>query len=119
VSDYLIDLDTGCWVWQRAKTTAGYGQMYVDGKMAYTHRVFYEGYVADIPAGLVLDHLCRNPSCCNPDHLEPVTFAENVGPIPDGLQIDHLCARKLCVNPDHLQAVTPLDNTRRTLRKRS
>jgi hypothetical protein len=78
VSDYLIDLDTGCWVWQRAKTTAGYGTLTLDGKSAYAHRVFYEGYVADIPQGYVLDHLCRNPACCNPHHLEPVTHAENM-----------------------------------------
>jgi len=78
VSDYLIDLDTGCWVWQRAKTTAGYGQVYLRGKMVYAHRVFYEGYVADIPQGQVLDHLCRNRTCCNPDHIQPVTHAENM-----------------------------------------
>jgi hypothetical protein len=78
MSDYLIDLETGCWVWQRAKTPAGYGTLTLDGKTAYAHRVFYEAYVADIPQGHVLDHLCRNPSCCNPDHLQPVTHAENM-----------------------------------------
>jgi hypothetical protein len=78
MSDYTIDLDTGCWVWQRAKTTAGYGTLTFRGKTSYAHRVYYETYVADIPPGLVLDHLCRNPACCNPDHLEPVTFTENM-----------------------------------------
>lgn len=78
MSDYLIDLDTGCWVWQRARTTAGYGTLTLDGKTRYAHRVFYEGYVADIPQGFDLDHLCRNPACCNPDHLQPVTHAENM-----------------------------------------
>jgi hypothetical protein len=78
VSDYAIDLDTGCWVWQRARTKAGYGQTYVDGKKIYAHREYYEAYVADIPPGLVIDHLCGNRACCNPEHLEPVSFAENM-----------------------------------------
>ncbi len=38
----------------------------------------YEQLVGPIPPGLHLDHLCRNTSCVNPDHLEPVTVAENV-----------------------------------------
>ena len=78
MSDYTVDLDTGCWVWRRTRSKAGYGQMYVDGKMVYAHREYYQGYVADIPPGLVIDHLCGNKACCNPDHLEPVTFAENM-----------------------------------------
>jgi hypothetical protein len=34
--------------------------------------------VGEIPEGLELDHLCRNTLCVNPDHLEPVTHAENI-----------------------------------------
>jgi hypothetical protein len=42
------------------------------------HRFAYLEFVGPIPDGLVLDHLCRNKKCVNPDHLEPVTNAENL-----------------------------------------
>lgn len=44
----------------------------------YAHRRAYREARGAIPEGLVLDHLCRNRWCCNPDHLEPVTNAENI-----------------------------------------
>lgn len=68
---------TGCWEWQGA-TTKGYGSVSVSGRLARTHRVTYEAMRAEIPGGLVLDHLCRVPLCCNPWHLEPVTHRVNV-----------------------------------------
>ena len=47
----------------------GYGLL---GKKL-AHRLSYEKVNGDIPKGLVLDHLCRNRSCINVDHLEAVT----------------------------------------------
>lgn len=41
------------------------------------HRVAYELVVGPIPEGLEIDHLCRTRSCVRPDHLDPVTHAEN------------------------------------------
>jgi hypothetical protein len=67
-----------CWLWTGAKTRDGYGQLRSRGQGKYAHRVAYELTRGDIPAGLELDHLCRNPSCVNPDHLEPVTHRENL-----------------------------------------
>lgn len=41
------------------------------------HRATYVAAKGEIPEGLQIDHLCRNPGCVNPDHLEAVTPREN------------------------------------------
>ncbi|MFF1336357.1 HNH endonuclease signature motif containing protein [Streptomyces sp. NPDC058290] len=46
--------------------------------MFLAHRWAYRDSRGDIPDGLELDHLCRHPACVRPDHLDPVTHAENV-----------------------------------------
>lgn len=79
-----VDAAAPCWVWLGRTTKRGYGVFRVDGREIRAHRWSWEALVGDIPEGIVLDHLCRNHPCVNPDHLEPVTRAENTrrGPIP-------------------------------------
>lgn len=72
------DPATGCWNWTRAIGSNGYGQIGVGGdRKQYAHVASYEQFVGPIPAGMQLDHLCRNRRCINPKYLEPVTPREN------------------------------------------
>lgn len=66
-----------CWVWTAAKAHHGYGKFKIGDKLWAAHRVAYWLRRGPIPDGLTLDHLCRNPSCVNPEHLEPVSATEN------------------------------------------
>lgn len=67
---------SGCWLWTGAITADGYGRFY-DKRTHSAHRYSYQKLVGEIPQGLHVDHKCRQRSCVNPDHLEPVTQAEN------------------------------------------
>lgn len=71
----------GCWLWTGGRSPDGYGQFWMGGEGGRTlraHRVAYEDLVGAVPEGLMLDHLCRVRHCVRPDHLEPVTNAENL-----------------------------------------
>lgn len=76
-SSIVVDPSSGCWNWLQYRSPQGYGRFTFGGKILVAHRWSYERFVGPIPDGLQLDHLCRNTSCVNPDHLEPVTNAEN------------------------------------------
>lgn len=67
-----------CWIGHGSPHGKGYTTIWRGGKNRYTHRVSYEHHKGPIPDGLVIDHLCRNRACYNPDHLEPVTNSENI-----------------------------------------
>lgn len=64
----------GCWLWTAARQSSnGYGRFGISrGIVRFAHRVVWEMERGPIPDGYEIDHLCRNTSCVNPDHLEPV-----------------------------------------------
>jgi hypothetical protein len=66
-----------CWEYAGA-TRNGYGYFGYRGRPRDAHRVAYQLFVAPIPPGMEIDHLCRNRLCFNPAHLEVVTHQENM-----------------------------------------
>ena len=68
----------GCWEWISSQES-GRRPRFSIGSERHTsaYRIMYELYVGPIPDGYVIDHLCRNPICVRPDHLEAVTPQEN------------------------------------------
>lgn len=86
----MIDLSTPCVPTYSYLDRDGYGYKY--RRMA--HRVAYEEAYGPIPEGMTIDHVCHNAdlsckggatcphrACINPQHLEAVPIAENIGRI--------------------------------------
>lgn len=65
-------------LWTGCRTHEGYGRLTIQARPYSAHRVAYVIERGALPGDRTLDHLCRNPSCVNPAHLEPVTMVENV-----------------------------------------
>lgn len=73
-----VETTGSCWYWTGTKGRNGYGMFWAGNRRTAAHRTAYQLLVGPIPDGLQIDHLCRTRSCVNPDHLEPVTQAENI-----------------------------------------
>lgn len=89
ISKLVINEEYGeCWVWTKNLEQGEYGRFYL-GKKENTwgelvsvkraaHIVSYMHYVGPVPTGWVVDHMCNNKACCNPDHLETIPNLRNL-----------------------------------------
>lgn len=78
--DPLVDdrvRSSECWMWSGGYNSNGYPRYNckVPGMGTIPYRISWKILVGDIED--TLDHLCRNPGCVNPEHLEDVSPKEN------------------------------------------
>jgi hypothetical protein len=71
-----------CWIFEIIRPRPGISGKYslfsIKGKNFGAHRISYIIAKGEIPFGFVIDHLCKNTRCVNPDHLEAVTQKTNI-----------------------------------------
>lgn len=83
IQERCVVRESGCVEWIGSIAADGYGSATIgmlpngQARLRVAHRVVWEMWNGPVPAGLELDHLCRNRCCVNPAHLEPVSQAEN------------------------------------------
>lgn len=76
---HSIIAPSGCWQWKLSTLKGGYGKVRWKGHMRCAHVIAYQLFHGfPVPLDMELDHLCRNPPCVNPMHLEAVTRQENI-----------------------------------------
>lgn len=82
-----VDASGDCWQWVGRYVPAGYGMLGNE----FAHRLAWVLFVGPIPDDMVVDHMCRNRGCVNPDHLQVVTQATNLAQSPATTAGRHRC----------------------------
>ena len=70
-------VDGNCWNWSGEISKEGYGLFSISSKRFFAHRISFEMFKEKLNTSLVIDHVCRNRKCVNPDHLRQVTTRIN------------------------------------------
>lgn len=68
---------SGCWLWGASTVASGYGQLTVQRRHRWAHRVAWELERGSVPEQHEVHHVCRNRACVNPDHLQVLTRSEH------------------------------------------
>lgn len=76
ISDVNNYNGTPCWEWTKG-LNLGYGRYSIKGKNILAHRELYQLLIRELNSEEILDHLCRNRKCCNPNHLDVTSLVEN------------------------------------------
>jgi hypothetical protein len=93
-SKFIVDENTGCWIWVGSYSKTGYGEINIKGKTMKAHRFSYQTFIGELDKDLMICHNCNNPKCVNPDHLRQDTRSSNA---IDMTKINTLNTQKLTI----------------------
>jgi len=95
-----------CWNWTASTNEKRYGLFRFNGKTSRAHRVSYILTFGSIDDTLIVDHLCRNRRCVNPDHLDLVSQKENILRGLSGKQNNHQSGKTTCPKGHEYSRIT-------------
>lgn len=80
VAKVRIAGEDDCWPWLAASWEHGHGAFWdsIEKRQVAAYRWLYVKLIGVFPPEFDIDHLCRNPSCVNPKHLEAVPHQTNI-----------------------------------------
>lgn len=75
VDEFNMNTDniTECWEWPHGRNKGGYACVYLEGKTQYAYRVVC---LEEGENGIAM-HICDNPGCFNPWHVQKGTHKKN------------------------------------------
>jgi len=69
---FIVDPETGCWLWTGQMKSGGYGMVQFHGTSHTAHRAVYEFFFGEIDHAIPIHHHCEHRECVNPAHLEAI-----------------------------------------------
>ncbi len=74
---YFHDGEDPCWEWMASRTRLGYAEYHWNRRHISAYRFAWILFVGPLDPAQEVHHKCFNPSCVNPDHLQPLTKEEH------------------------------------------